>query len=273
MPFKNTAHLLAAAVFACALSIAPAHAVFHLWDISEIYTNADGTIQYIELFTTSNSQQFLTDHDIKATQGGETNTFIFPSDSGSPTANQHLLIATSGFSALPGAVTPDFILPDGFLFTPNGTVDFAGVDSQTYATIPTDGVMSLHYPGGTVSANSPTNFAGDVGSIDAGGGGETPTFTPTSTPTDTPTATETPTSTDTEMATETFTATPTETFTASPTETATLTETETPSPTETDSGTTPTNTRSADIDGIPGVDARDLILFLEEWRKQAFGAK
>ncbi len=224
-------------------SLVPAHAAFHLWDINEIYTNSDGTVQFLELFTTSNSQQFVDNHDIIASQGEAENTFTFPANSGSPTSNQHLLLATAAFAGIPGAVTPDFILPDGFLFAPNGTVNFVGADSQTYASLPTDGVMSLHYPGGTTAANSPTNFSGAAGNIDGSSGGG---------PTDTPTQTSTPTST------ETPTATPTSTATDTPTEATTE---------------TPADTRSADIDGIEGVDARDLILFLDLWRQAAYGTK
>ena len=37
---------------------APAHAAFHLWDFSEVYSNADGSVQFIELFVASNGEQF-----------------------------------------------------------------------------------------------------------------------------------------------------------------------------------------------------------------------
>ena len=39
---------------------APASAVFHFWYINEIYSNADGSIQFIEFFTTKDKQERLT---------------------------------------------------------------------------------------------------------------------------------------------------------------------------------------------------------------------
>lgn len=94
--------------------------------------------------------------------------------------------------------------------------------------------------------------------------GEGVTPTPTFSESPTATSTHTPTMTD-----PTSTETPTHTSTASPTETATLTVT----PSATEPGETPTQTRSADLDGSGGVDAQDLILFLEAWRNQAFESK
>lgn len=240
--------ILGPALFLMAVAAIPSQAAFHLWTINEIYSNEDGTVQFIELFCDASGQQFLSGHDITASRTGETNrVFTFPSNSPAPTTNRHLLIATAAFAGLPGSVTPDFILPDGFLFTPNGTIDFANADDQTYTDLPTDGVQSLNYPGGTSAANSPTNFAGDAGSIDAGS-------EPTETPTETPTAT--------------MEATATET----PTEEATPTETETPTATEEVSATpTPTEegepTLVGDLDGDGQVNGRDLLIFIMQWQR------
>ena len=167
-------------VLACVSSfllVSPSLASFHLWEISEIYSNADGTVQYVELFTASNSQQFTTNRVIRASQGASNNEFIFPTLTPLPTGGHFLLLATSGFSNLPGSVTADFTLDDGFLFTPDGVVDFVGANSLTYADLPTDGIMSLHCDANngssctatSVGDNSPTNYAGETGSIDAGG--------------------------------------------------------------------------------------------------------
>ncbi|MCH9034570.1 MAG: hypothetical protein IID42_08705, partial [Planctomycetes bacterium] len=154
----------------------PALATFHLWEISEIYSNGDGTVQYIELFTTFNSQQFTIGTTIRASQGASTNNFVFPSNTPAPTGGHHLLLATADFASLPGAVTPDFTLPDGFLFTPDGIVNYIGANSLTYDCLPTDGILSLHCDANngisctatSVGVNSPTNYAGATGSIDGG---------------------------------------------------------------------------------------------------------
>jgi hypothetical protein len=146
-------------------------ASFHIWDLSEVYSNEDGSVQFIELFCPSNGQQFLSGHALSATSDGVTVTFTFPGDSGSPTANKRLLLATSNFAALPGAVTPDFILPDNFInpdasaievnFGPNQDVmNFTGTQ------LPSDGVTSIDR-NLAQAINSPTNFAEEIGSIGA----------------------------------------------------------------------------------------------------------
>ena len=138
---------------------------FHLYDISEVFSNADGTVQFIELRVgASNGESFWTGHDITVTQNGVTHTFTFPTDLPSTqTANTSVLLATQGFANL-GVVTPNYIIPDGFLFQGNGQVNFAGVDVFNYSNLPTNGTSSLGV-GGAVGANSPTNFAGQTGSV------------------------------------------------------------------------------------------------------------
>jgi hypothetical protein len=81
----------------------------------------------------------------------------------SPTANTRVLVATLGFAAL-GLVTPDFTVPNGFLSTSGGTVNYAGVDLWTYASLPTDGTHSLNRDGATIE-NVATNFAGQSASV------------------------------------------------------------------------------------------------------------
>lgn len=147
-----------------------AHAAFHLWDINEIFSNADGSVQFIELFCPVDGQQFLMNHDLNATSDGDLQNFVFPTDSGAPTANQFLLLATPGFELLPGGVNPDYTIPPGF-FDPNATtitLDFGpGQDMVTFSStdLPVDGMTSLN-PDLTTGVNSPTNFNGDQGSVD-----------------------------------------------------------------------------------------------------------
>ncbi len=171
------------AIISSFLLSSPALAIFHLWDISEIFSNADGTVQYIELFTANNGQQFTVDATIRATQGVSSNDFVFPGNTPAPTAGHHLLLATVAFASLPGAVTPNFILADGFLFRPDGLVDFMGANRMGYDCLPTDGSLSLHCDANngvqctatSIGVNSPTNYAGAIGSIDVSGGGCTDT--------------------------------------------------------------------------------------------------
>ncbi|MCB1584158.1 MAG: putative metal-binding motif-containing protein [Xanthomonadales bacterium] len=143
-------------------------ASFHLWDISEIYSNADGTVQYIELETTFANQGLLSGHSISANSDGNIVTYNITTDVSSDTADKKLLLATAALSAQPGGVTPDYVLPDQF-FNPNATsinIDFAGVDTVTFTAgnLPTEPFLAIDHNLNAV-LNSPTNFAGDVGAL------------------------------------------------------------------------------------------------------------
>lgn len=54
-----------------------AQAAFHLYDIAEVYSNAEGSVQFVEFFTAHNGQQFLDGHAIVASQGAASSTFTF----------------------------------------------------------------------------------------------------------------------------------------------------------------------------------------------------
>jgi len=91
-------------------------------------------------------------------------TFIFPKNlPNSQTAGRRVLVATQGFAAL-GIVTPDFVVPNGFLPTDGGTLNYAGVDTITLPALPADGVTAVDRNGNPVAA-TPTNFAGATGTL------------------------------------------------------------------------------------------------------------
>ena len=153
-----------------------AGATFHFWDITEVYSNDDGSVQFIELATDRDKQDELIDHTLESNLV----TFTFdmdldPDEMGSgndATAGQHMLVATPAFASQPGAVTPDFVLdgPEFFDFVLD-SLDFAGVNTFGWGmgALPTNGIDSLHEPFGsdvrTLDTNSPTNFAGEVGGL------------------------------------------------------------------------------------------------------------
>ncbi len=165
----------------------PAAALQHLWEIKEVYSNADGSVQYIELFTPSGSQNSVNGFQVTATWAGgaQSNTFTFGTNIVGSTTNKHLLIATDGFSALCGGVTPNFNLPDdntgNFFFDPAAvgdiTISFVRVDSITFsnASLPKNGHDSLtdQNLGGAANlvagASSPTNFTGNAGALNLTG--------------------------------------------------------------------------------------------------------
>lgn len=166
--YVRRARLIFASVSAAMLLPTAAHAAFHAWQIRELYTNLDGSTQFIELFTTAGSQQFTNGQIIQVTEQatGTTHTFMFPSNTPDPTDNHAILIATSDFVSL-GGPTPDFILPMEFLFSGASTMEFVGTIQGpfSYSGLPTDGINSLAIPGMTTQTNNPENYKGAMGSV------------------------------------------------------------------------------------------------------------
>ncbi len=152
------------------IAVPRAMAGSHSWRINEVFSNADGTIQFIELKECCgmNNETGLANKWVSSQTTG--NIFDFPGNlpCSNCTANQHLLLATAGFAALPGAPTPDYIIPAGFFAINGDTLDYWFYDTFTFGRgeLPTDCINSLHDGGGT-GPNSPTNFAGETGSINA----------------------------------------------------------------------------------------------------------
>jgi hypothetical protein len=157
------ARLVALAAVLTLLVVAPkqSFAGHHLWKLTQVFSSADGTVQFAQLFCTDDFEQALGPYQLSAS--GHTINFVtnLPSTS---TGNKWILVATSGFQLIHGGVTPDYIIPANFFPTGGGTIDYAGVDSWPYGAIPTDGIHSLKRDG-TTMVNSIVNFAGATGSI------------------------------------------------------------------------------------------------------------
>ncbi len=143
----------------------PAGAVFHLWRMTELYSNADGTVQFLEFGVDVSGEQFIGQHGLTATSGGVTHSFVFPSDLVGNTAGRTFIVATEGFAAL-GVLTPDYVVPNGFFFKDGGFINFAGVDNWEHLALPANGSASL-YRDGTQATNSPQNFAGQTAVLTA----------------------------------------------------------------------------------------------------------
>jgi hypothetical protein len=150
---------------------------FHLFRIEQLFSNADGTVQFIVLHEIQgdNGEHVWSGHTL-TTQGAQgTRSFTFPSNLPSfATANKRVLVATQSFAAL-NLVTPNYTVPDGFLPLGNGTVNYAGVDQVIYPSLPNDGTSAINASGtlpGRVATmvipNVATNFAGAQGSVTAG---------------------------------------------------------------------------------------------------------
>src|SRR5438309_603547 len=91
------------------LLVCEAHATFHTWKISEIYSSADGSVQFIELHESLgfNGENLLATHFIQCVSGTLTNTFVFPTNLPSNTANKTFLIGTANLTIVPGGVIPN----------------------------------------------------------------------------------------------------------------------------------------------------------------------
>ena len=176
---------LVALSLAIALRSPPAFAFAHLWDFVEIFSNADGSVQFVEMSTVAPSETVLTAVVIRSLtsfQAGEPD-FHFSRNLAGSTANRRLLLATQGFASSPGAVAPDFILPDNFLEIGVDTLTLrsAGQLTTVFDTLswgpgldrplPSDGFLSLQRVGSGASLrfealpNTPTNFAGQTGAL------------------------------------------------------------------------------------------------------------
>ncbi|HVO90113.1 MAG TPA: hypothetical protein VMV45_16350 [Casimicrobiaceae bacterium] len=150
-----------------ALVAAPAFASFHSFVIEQLYSNADGTVQFIVLHETQGlPAQHWSGHTLTSTHAGVTKTYTFATDlPSSSTANKRVLVGTAGFAAL-DLIAPDFVVPDRFLSTDGGTVNYAGVDEVTYASLPTDGANAIDRMGSPMP-NVATNFIGAAAVIPA----------------------------------------------------------------------------------------------------------
>jgi len=154
------------------LSIAPAHAEFHLFRIAEVYSNADGSVQYIVLreSTGSNNENFLAGQMVRATNAaGIAQNFAFPSNlPSSNTASRSVLIATPGFAAL-GLIAPDYTIPARFIPTEGGSLNYLGAfppDPISLPPLPNDGVTAVDRNGTPVPA-TPKNFANTTAAVTA----------------------------------------------------------------------------------------------------------
>ena len=159
--------LRSCALICLLLGTSAASASFHLFRIEQIYSNSDGTVQFIVLHESfgANGENLWSGQTLTSSGSGSTKSITFSTNlPSSNTAGRRVLIATPGFAAL-GLVTPNYTIPNGFLPLANGTVNYAGVDQVTYTSLPTNG--NAIDRSGTPIANLATNFAGTVASVPA----------------------------------------------------------------------------------------------------------
>jgi serralysin len=152
-----------------------ARAAFHLWQIQEVFTNASGTVQFIEMHDNNLGETSTNGFTLSANSDGNVKTIALTTLA-HPTPGS-LLFATSGFGSLAGGVTPDFTFSSAPFFNPNATnisISFSGSGdsiSFTGASLPKNGINSLtdtnlYAAQNLVSGtNSPMNLLGNLGSV------------------------------------------------------------------------------------------------------------
>ena len=162
------------ALLACAsmLVLVPAiaRAGIHTWDVSEVFSNFDGSIQFVELREGGggNGEVGVSQGTISSNLRPAGYHWVGPAVTN--TSFKYYLVATQSFANLPNAPTPDAIIPPASIpfFTLAGdSVSFVVYDTCTFGAVPTDGTSSYDCLAHTTGLNSPTNYAGDSHAVDA----------------------------------------------------------------------------------------------------------
>lgn len=168
----RTLRLLEGAALAV-LALAPvsAQAGSHLWVINELFSDQSGNVQFIEMHVPSNdaNERFMNGKWVLSqATGHQLNlTHDLPINS---TAFAYLLLGTQAYANLPGAPTPDYIITPSFFNKVADTIRWwqygTGDLAFTAGQLPLDGVHSMNRDH-TTGTNSPTNFNGETGSVNA----------------------------------------------------------------------------------------------------------
>jgi hypothetical protein len=151
-----------------------AQAGSHLWRFSEFYSSPDRTVQFIEMqeIGGSDNETDISSHWYQTTTYNLDHSEMLGSDLPFGTANKKFLVGSESYAALSDVPTPDYVIADGAI-DPTGDV----VIWWFYQTIlippgvmPSDGINSITVvdpvaPTYSVGVNSPTNFAGETGSV------------------------------------------------------------------------------------------------------------
>lgn len=166
----------------CALTCTAASALAgsHSWQFSEVFSNASGSIQFLEFkeCCSAVNENFVNGLQVTTPNG----TFTFPANLAGSTADRRLLLGTSAFAALPGAPAPDYIIPANFIPLNGGTIRYnppGNYDTWTYGAgvIPVDGIHSVQFTSftpftsddtfTTSGVNNPGNYSGGSGTVNA----------------------------------------------------------------------------------------------------------
>ncbi|MDB5319989.1 MAG: calcium-binding protein [Phycisphaerales bacterium] len=156
-----------AALWMLLYGVRPVSASFHTFGVNEVYSNASGTIQYIELHERLGADFEGFFNGVTLTSNG--NTFTFPSDlPNQSTANKFVLLGTAGYAAIPGAPAADFPIPSNFFNPAGDSLNYGfGSDLISFSAVPANSRQSFNRSGSSmvVGNGTPTNFAGQSGAV------------------------------------------------------------------------------------------------------------
>jgi hypothetical protein len=164
---------LAGLVVLLSLCATAARALPGTFHIDQIYSNADGSVQFVVIRDDGQNdcdsgENKWAGQTLVGSGPARVNKYVFPTDlSSCRTSGKRMLIGSQGFAAL-GLVTPDYVIPNGFVQIPQGLVVFASITSVGYMALPNDGVHAIDELGHVVQ-NVATNFAGASASVDPAG--------------------------------------------------------------------------------------------------------
>ncbi len=119
------------------------------WRICEVYSNADGSSQFIQFCGDSDEQwpgqtteKQIAGIPLVVGDGTVTHSFV-PRVALSKYYDYHrFLVATQGFADL-NIVKPDVVVPNGFVLVPSGSITLGYHDAVEYAGLPTDGFHAI----------------------------------------------------------------------------------------------------------------------------------
>jgi len=148
----------------------------HLWRFSEFYSSPDKQIQFIEMqeIGGSDDETRIQGHWYATNTFNQSHTQLLGTPLPFGTANKKFLVGSVSYAALPGVPAPDYVLPDGIIEPSGDTIVWWFYQTLTIptGTMPRDGANSLHVInpanpglGFTTGLNSPTNFAGETGTV------------------------------------------------------------------------------------------------------------
>jgi len=143
---------VAAVIFGLAASIPVQCEILDRWFVREIYSNADGSVQFvkIEIDYGLDPQTQLFGKALVASNGSVERSFALRNVGDCVLCtfgdSIRVIVGTQGFADLQPGVA-DLIVPNGFLFIPAGTLTIDPTDEVHYDALPTDGTHAL-YPHG-----------------------------------------------------------------------------------------------------------------------------